>query len=120
MNQVIIENCSAATLNNYYRIMRGRYVITPNGREYKKVVQSAISHITPTKEILKINIDVFFNNKKKRDVDNVLKPLLDALKGFVYDDDSQIIELNVKKYIGQSSNKIVISWEVVPPDENMQ
>lgn len=117
MQSVTIENISAATLNNYYRIFRGRYVITPKGREYKKTVHTALIGTLPTNLLLKLTIDAYFDNKKKRDVDNILKPLLDALKGFVYDDDSQIVELTVKKHIGQASNKIIIHWEVIPQDD---
>jgi hypothetical protein len=31
------------------------------------------------------------------DIDNLAKPICDALKGFVYDDDDQIVELLVRK-----------------------
>ncbi len=31
------------------------------------------------------------------DIDNLAKPICDALKGFVYDDDDQIVELVVRK-----------------------
>ena len=34
---------------------------------------------------------------KRPDVDNIAKIVLDSLNGIAYDDDSQIVELNVKK-----------------------
>eukprot|EP01038_Epipyxis_sp_PR26KG_P017938 gene17938-25100_t len=40
---------------------------------------------------------MYQNDKRKRDIDNVLKILLDAMHGIIYIDDSQIIELNIKK-----------------------
>jgi len=40
----------------------------------------------------------------KPDLDNCLKLLLDALNGITYDDDAQIIEINVSKKYGQVGN----------------
>ena len=34
---------------------------------------------------------------KKPDVDNIAKAILDSLNGIAYRDDSQIVELNMKK-----------------------
>ncbi len=39
----------------------------------------------------------------KPDVDNVAKSILDALNGFAYKDDKQIIELNIKKEYAETS-----------------
>lgn len=108
---VTIENITAFSHNQFYRIMRGRYVIAKKGREYKKLVQDSLNGIVPSKNKIRLMIEVFYSSKRIRDVDNVCKPLLDALKGFVYVDDSQIYELEIKKHIGEPTNKIIISWK---------
>jgi len=38
---------------------------------------------------------------KRPDADNIAKIVLDSLNGIAYDDDSQIVELNVKKYYSE-------------------
>ena len=38
---------------------------------------------------------------KKPDLDNIAKIILDSLNGMAYKDDSQIVELSIKKYYGE-------------------
>jgi Holliday junction resolvase RusA-like endonuclease len=45
---------------------------------------------------------------KKPDLDNVAKAILDSLNGIAYKDDSQVVELTVKKYYGDSPVVTVI------------
>jgi Holliday junction resolvase RusA-like endonuclease len=56
-----------------------------------------------------------FTDKKRRDVDNV-KLLLDALEGVVYNDDSQIFELSIKKQIVKHSSHIHVTVWPLPCD----
>ena len=50
---------------------------------------------------------------KKPDCDNIAKSILDALNGIAYDDDSQIVELTVRKYYtGLGEVAILILEEV--------
>lgn len=45
-------------------------------------------------EQLKVTIGFYFINRQKQDIDNMLKPIFDSLKGFLYRDDTQIKELH--------------------------
>lgn len=48
---------------------------------------------------VKLEIKYYLGNKKKRDLDNLNKLVLDSMTGIVYEDDSQIVELHLyKKY----------------------
>ena len=50
---------------------------------------------------------------KKPDCDNIAKSILDALNGIAYDDDSQIVELVVRKhYSGSGEGAVLILEEV--------
>lgn len=65
----------------------------------------------PLANSLKVRIRLYFKDKRKRDIDNYNKGILDAMTRIVYNDDSQIEELNVKKTIGCGFNKVEIEVE---------
>jgi len=86
----------AMSVNSYYTLFRGRWCITPKGREYKNNILMYL----PDKHIfgsISIDIVVYFKNKHIHDIDNVLKPLLDCLKDNVFGDDSLIEKLSISK-----------------------
>ena len=85
------------TINTYYATVRGRRVLSKRGREFKKTV----SLIAPAKGLtgrLKVAIDLYPPDRRKRDIDNVQKPVLDALtEAGVWGDDSQVDELSITR-----------------------
>ncbi|MFN3658182.1 MAG: RusA family crossover junction endodeoxyribonuclease [Pseudolabrys sp.] len=44
-----------------------------------------------------VTVRFFFANKRRRDLDNMNKLVLDSLTGIVYEDDSQIAELHLHR-----------------------
>jgi len=60
-----------------------------------------------TKKKLKAIQDGALMYQKKPDLDNLAKGILDALNQTVYKDDSQIVELNVKKQYGDTDHVTV-------------
>lgn len=44
------------------------------------------------------------------DLDNFLKLIWDALTGFVFEDDSSIVEINAQKVYGNPSIKLKLEW----------
>jgi crossover junction endodeoxyribonuclease RusA len=78
---------------------QGRIVIGTEGRKYRKAVadqiliQRGAKHLTGT---MKVVIEAWRPDKRKRDLDNLLKAVLDALKhAGVYEDDSLIVDLRI-------------------------
>ena len=61
---------------------------------------------------LALRVDFFFKTKRKRDLDNQNKIVLDALTGIVYEDDSQIDELHLVRHYDPARPRIEIA--VVP------
>lgn len=43
-------------------------------------------------------LDCLIRPAKKPDIDNVLKAVLDALNGFAYDDDRQVVSVTCRKF----------------------
>ena len=60
---------------------------------------------------LKVRIRLYFKDKRKRDIDNYNKAILDSMTKIIYEDDSQIEELNVKKLVGCGFDKVEIEVE---------
>lgn len=89
------------SINKYYRNVKGKTLISSKGRYYQQAMHLIIkSHCLD----LKIQSKVFLKIKwklpdnYKRDIDNILKPLLDTLqKSKVILDDSQVHGLTVFK-----------------------
>ena len=87
------------SVNTYWRNFDGRMIISARGREYRETVgdqmtlQKMVNHF---KGQLKVEIEAFRPDKRRRDLDNLLKATLDGLAhAGVYEDDSQIVDLRI-------------------------
>lgn len=87
------------SVNSYWRTFRGRMIISAKGRDYRKSVLQQIADATCNKRVegnLKVTIEAWRPDKRRRDLDNLFKAALDALAhAGVYDDDSQIVDLRI-------------------------
>ena len=83
------------SVNTYWRHptkgpLAGRHLISEKGREYRSQVMSAIGKREPLRGRLSIGIIAYAPDKRRRDLDNILKSLLDAIASAgVIEDDSQ-------------------------------
>lgn len=57
---------------------------------------------------ISVSVTLFFGTKRKADLDNFNKLSLDALTGIVYEDDSQIAELRLKRSYDKERPRIEI------------
>ena len=87
------------SVNTYWRNFDGRMIISARGREYRETVgdqmtlQKMVKHF---KGQLKVEIEAFRPDKRRRDLDNLLKATLDGLAhAGVYEDDVQIVDLRI-------------------------
>ena len=87
------------SVNTYWRNFDGRMIISARGREYRETVgdqmtlQKMVKHF---KGQLRVEIEAFRPDKRRRDLDNLLKATLDGLAhAGVYEDDSQIVDLRI-------------------------
>lgn len=85
------------TVNTYYTVARNRKILSKKGREYK-LNALTIKRKRRILGRLEVNIDAYPPDRRKRDMDNILKPILDVLgDAGVYADDSQIDILRVRR-----------------------
>lgn len=88
------------SVNHYWRHFRGRTVISKGGRAFRANVRALLTAAElggggprkpPTGGRVALCMDAFPPDRRRRDLDNIQKAVLDALEhGGVYEDDSQI------------------------------
>lgn len=97
------------SVNTYWRNWRGHMVISTAGRQYTKAVQEQVEKQgtqTYTGPI-RVVIQAFRPDRRKRDLDNLLKATLDALtKAGAWEDDSQIVDLRI--YWAGMGGKLIV------------
>ncbi len=86
------------SLNTYWRNVSGRVLISKKGRDYRRAVVQQVAQNKPIKGRLSAEIIAFPPDRRRRDLDNMLKAVLDALQhAGVYEDDSQIDSLKIMR-----------------------
>jgi len=102
------------SVNTYYTVARGRKILSKKGRQFKSDCGFYIDRLAdPMKGKLHVEISVCMPDKRKRDLDNLLKPILDALGNYcVYEDDSQIVDLRIKKIDGVKGEVLITVKEL--------
>lgn len=88
------------SINHYYRRVGPRTLISREGRRFRERVCAllAAARISILEGPICVEIDVYPPDRRRRDIDNLQKGLLDALEhGGVYLDDSQIVRLSIEK-----------------------
>ena len=89
------------TVNTYYRTVNGRTMISEKGRKYAGAVEAQVFTQKARKLLegrLSVHIDAHVPDKRKRDLDNCFKAILDSLtKAGVWLDDSQIDILSINR-----------------------
>ena len=82
------------------------------GREFKQLVQDyVIEHNTPKFGDKRLSVMMVFRPRSKRicDIDNRIKPVLDALQDAgVYDDDSQVDHLEMTRGLQMKGGGVVV------------
>ena len=81
------------SVNHYYRRVGQRTLISRQGRRYREHVAAlvAAAGLRPVAGRVELRLEFYPPDRRRRDLDNVLKALWDALeKGGAYHDDSQV------------------------------
>ena len=87
------------SVNTYWRMFQNRMIISAKGRDYRKAVELLVAKevVIIRHKPFRVEIEAFRPDRRKRDLDNLLKAPLDAMTHCrVWDDDSQIQELSIK------------------------
>jgi crossover junction endodeoxyribonuclease RusA len=91
--------------------------ISTKGTEYKKTVCYIVSQFYPIKfgcVPVRVHIDYWPATRRKDDLDNRFKAILDSLTAAgVWDDDSQIDKLSIQRNTVMKGGRIVVTVEAI-------
>jgi crossover junction endodeoxyribonuclease RusA len=100
------------SVNHYYRHVGARTLISRGGRAYRDAVVALLRprRSQPLTGRLMVAIQIHPPDRRRRDLDNVQKSLLDALQhAGVYADDSQIDTLTITRRDPVSGGAAVVA-----------
>ena len=105
------------SINSYYRVFNNRILLSAEGRKYKKAVREYVMllGLKPLKDA-KLKIEMFLQprDKRKIDIDNRIKSVLDALQDAgLFDDDFQIDELTIRRGTPVEGGRLFVKIEEV-------
>jgi crossover junction endodeoxyribonuclease RusA len=87
------------SMNTYWRTFKGRMIISAKGRAYREAVIEQIKQQGGAygyKGKLAVEIEAYRPDKRRRDLDNLLKAALDGCThAGVWEDDSNIVDLRI-------------------------
>jgi len=108
------------SVNHYYRHVGPRTLISREGRMYRERVAAVVTAdgVRPLRGPIEVRIVVHPPDRRRRDLDNVLKSLLDALEhAGAYRDDDQVVRLRAEKRHPTAGGRVIVTLLAVPPCE---
>lgn len=105
------------SVNHYWRSVNGRVLISKEGRLYRDaIVAQAVAERWPNfdaDESLRVDIEAWMPDRRRRDLDNVLKAALDSMThAGMWSDDGQIDALSIKR-VPTLGGMLKVSVEVI-------
>lgn len=97
-----------STNHLYGRTGRGVYM-KPDVKEAKDAIGWEARNQyrgEPLTGALKLSIAIYWPDKRRRDIDNGLKLIMDALTGILWNDDAQVYDLEVKKRLSNQDPRV--------------
>jgi crossover junction endodeoxyribonuclease RusA len=105
------------SLNHYWRQFRGRAILSKAGRQYRVEAQTAAEAFRVLSGLqhtitgrIAVHLAVYPPDRRRRDLDNMPKAILDALThAGVYADDSQIDDLQVVRMPTEKPGRVEVT-----------
>ncbi len=97
------------SLNRMYRSVKGRVLLSKDGRQYKSNIEQicTVKRIKPFSGEVSVKVDLF-RPEKRGDLDNSLKALLDSIQGFAYHNDAQIVHINAFRHDDKADPRVEV------------
>lgn len=117
---VVLELKYPPSLNHYWRMGNHRIYLSDEGRRYKNIVAGIVrcARVQPIIGDVSLKIEAYPPDRRIRDLDNLMKALLDALGGAgLYEDDSQVkhIEAWMLEPLERGKVIVTVDYFLSPP-----
>jgi len=105
------------SVNDYYHRHHAGVSLKKAGRKFRRdvimIVKSKGAHETLTGPI-KMDIYAWPPDRRRRDIDNILKALLDAMEfAGIYHNDYQIEKLNIERYESNGKGNVLVAIQEI-------
>ena len=113
------------SVNRYWRAVGGRAILSREGRQYRVDAQAAVLSTLPRLHIdagrVELRIMAHAPDNRRRDLDNLLKGVLDALQtAGVYTDDSQVDSLTITRGdVDRGRPRVVVQVREIEPEKRL-
>lgn len=108
------------SINHLWRRVGNRTLVSRGGRAFCRAVHAALvaQGVRPISGRLAVTIDVHPPDRRRRDLDNIMKALLDAMQhGGAYHDDGQIDDLHIRRGECVPEGRVRVRIEPHPESE---
>ena len=108
------------SVNHYWRRVGNRTLISKEGRRFRRrvLVTLKTQRIEPMTDPLAVRVVAHPPDRRRRDLDNIAKSLLDALEhGGVYEDDSQIDRLSIERASVVKGGAVIVEINSIEPHQ---
>lgn len=109
------------SVNHYWRRRGAQYFVSREGKAYREAVgwQVRAARAKPLDGAIDLSVRLTMPDRRRRDVDNVLKSLLDSLAhGGLYEDDSQIDKLTIERCGVLTPGQAIVTARSLEPAED--
>ena len=102
---------SPLSINRLYRRNSRSLYMTAEGKAKKREYQIEIKNQWKKKMMtdkVSLEIEYYFKDERKRDIDNPLKLILDSMEKIVYENDSQVRYLSLLSQVDRENPRVEI------------
>ena len=107
---MILKGNPKSTQHIYKITSRGKFAkmyMTKEGKDLKEQYKwEMMAQYRGKPNITEVEIKLYFGDKRKRDIDNFNKLILDAGTGILWKDDSEITKLTITKHYDKNNPRI--------------
>jgi crossover junction endodeoxyribonuclease RusA len=101
------------SVNHYWKSSGKRRYISPQARQWLEEALWLLTKARDTRPTIQgevaVSITVYPPDRRKRDLDNLLKPILDALaKSGVIEDDYQVAGLHIERFCPEKPGRVEV------------
>ena len=110
MTEITITLPLPPSMNHYWRRVGRKTLISAKGREFKADCETMAKMQRVEKFDGEVAVDAtIYMARLGCDLDNRIKPLLDALNGIAYDDDGQVSEIRMVRGLDRGNPRVEVT-----------